>query len=168
MRFLYNSVDWWWENGSVRCFYTLRDFACAEQLPVIQSAIVEIQLLTTADAVSIKKPQGHYRLTNLSDRTTCTPGCCNGSDKCSISILLSYFCKNLYNRATFQPHGVFIRHATEHKEMANHASTAWLDIFTHFSCTEQLIRICDLFWDEVQCLTALMVRLCVVDLRMRR
>ena len=57
-------------------------------------------------------------ISSESDRTTLyTPGCCNGSDKCYISILLSYFCKNLYmyNCATVQPHGVFFGHAIERK-----------------------------------------------------
>ena len=50
------------------------------------------------------------------DRTMlCTPGCCNGSDECSISILLSYFRKNISNCATFRHHGSFIRHTIEQK-----------------------------------------------------
>ena len=58
------------------------------------SAIVRTQGLTVADAVSIKKPQGRYILTSRSDRTAlCTPRCYVGSDGCSISILLTYFCK---------------------------------------------------------------------------
>ena len=36
----------------------------------------------------------------------CTPGCCNSSDEYSISILLSYFFKNICNHAMFQHHGV--------------------------------------------------------------
>ena len=41
------------------------------------------------------------------------PGCCNSSNECSISILLSRFCQNIDGRATFQPHGVFIRYTLE-------------------------------------------------------
>ena len=59
-----------------------------------QSAIVGTQQLTLADAVSMKKPQGRYKLTSESDRTTlCTPRCYDGSYGCSISIVLTYFCK---------------------------------------------------------------------------
>ena len=52
------------------------------------------QRLTVADAVSIKKPQGRYEITSQSDRTAlCTLRCYDGSDGCSISIVLTYFFK---------------------------------------------------------------------------
>ena len=41
--------------------------------------------------------------------------CCNGSAGCSISVLLSYFCKNVFICATFRPHMISIWHTLEHK-----------------------------------------------------
>ena len=50
-----------------------------------------------------------YTLTNQSDWTALsTLGCCNGNDECSIYTDPTSL-KN--NRATFRPHGVFIRDA---------------------------------------------------------
>ena len=67
-----------------------------------QSAIVWTQRLTVADAVLIKKPQGCYKLTSQSDRTAlCIPRCYDGSDGCSICIILTSFCKIMFNCVTF-------------------------------------------------------------------